>query len=264
MQTEPKTKASLPNSRPMVRCGVRLEVAPDSEGMSRAAAAFIVARLRTKPDALLCLPSGASPVRVFELLVEEHRRDPRLFARARFIKLDEWGGLAMDDPASCETYLQTRLVQPLGISPGRYFAWDSSPADPAAECARVAAWLAANGPIDLCLLGIGTNGHLGLNEPDEALRPGPHVARLSEESVGHGMLAAARRAPRFGLTLGMGDLLQSRQILLLASGESKARQMERFFWGEVFTDCPASFLWLHPAVSVFADEAAVARVRTVR
>jgi galactosamine-6-phosphate isomerase len=200
-------------------------------------------------------------VRVFELLIEARRRTPALFERARVIKLDEWGGLDMDDPASCETYLQARFIQPLGISAERYFAWNSRPADPTGECARVAAWLAANGPIDVCLLGIGTNGHLGLNEPDESLRSGPHVARLTDESAGHGMLKTARRQPEFGLTLGMADLLQSRQIVLLASGESKAIQMERLSWGEVFTDCPATFLWLHPRVTVFADEAAMSRAR---
>jgi galactosamine-6-phosphate isomerase len=228
--------------------------------MSRAAAEFLVAAVRAKPDLLLCLPAGSSPARVFELLIEARSRDPRLFARIRVIKLDEWGGLDMDDPASCEAYLQTRFLRPLGISPERYFGWRSVPPNPAEECDRVAAWLADQGPIDLCLLGIGTNGHLGLNEPGISLQPGPHVAQLTEESAGHGMLARARRRPEFGLTLGMADLLRSRQVVLLASGETKAAQMERLSWGEVFTECPASFLWLHPAVCLFADEAAMSRV----
>lgn len=243
-------------SRPL-----RIEVAPDFEGMSQAAAAFLVETLRARPDALVCLPSGSSPVRVFELLIEAQQQTPNLFAHTRVIKLDEWGGLDMDDPASCETYLQARFIRPLGISSDRYFAWNSRPVDPAHECARVAAWLTANGPIDVCLLGIGTNGHLGLNEPDESLHSGPHVTRLARESAGHGMLKAARRQPEYGLTLGVGDLLQSRQIVLLASGESKAAQMERLSWGEVFTDCPATFLWLHPSVTIFADEAAMSRAR---
>lgn len=264
MQNLLEEPASAAVCREFKRASWRITVAPDFEGMSRAAAAFLLAAIRAKPDSLLCLPSGASPVRLFELLAEEHRRDPRRFARLRVIKLDEWGGLEMDDPASCETYLWRRFLQPLGIGPDRYFGWRSCPQNPSQECDRVAAWLAKHGPIDLCLLGIGINGHLGLNEPALSLRPGPHVAQLTEESAGHGMLAHARRRPEYGLTLGMADLLQSRQVVLLASGESKAPQIERLAWGEVFTDCPASFLWLHPSVALFADEAAMSRAPAFR
>lgn len=260
-QPEPTDGPSRRTARQLIAGSLEIEIAADFEGMSQAAAEFLIETLRAKPDALVCLPSGSSPVRVFELLVAARRQTPDLFDRVRVIKLDEWGGLDLDDPASCETYLQARFIQPLGISPGRYFAWNSRPADPESECARVAAWLAANGPIDVCLLGIGTNGHLGLNEPGEALRARPHRARLTEESAGHGMLQGARQRPQYGLTLGLGDLLQSRRIVLLASGESKAIPLERLSWGEVFTDCPATFLWLHPRVTIFADEAAMSRAR---
>lgn len=247
-------------SRPELPAGWSLDVSADYETLSRQAAGFILGAIRRKPESLLCLPTGSSPARVYELLAAEHRQDPSAFAAVRIIKLDEWGGLAMDDPASCETALQKQILQPLGIAPERYFAWHSQPKDPAAECSRVAAWLALHGPIDLCLLGIGINGHLGLNEPDEALLPGPHVAQLTPESLQHGMLREARTPPRFGLTLGLADLLQSRRVVLLASGLAKAVPMQRFFWREIFTDCPASLLWLHPRVSVFCDEPASSRI----
>lgn len=252
--------AGSARSRPELPVGWSLDVSADYETLSRRAAGFIRDAIRRKPDSLLCLPTGSSPARVYEFLVEEHRQHPSTFAEVRVIKLDEWGGLAMDDPASCESALRKQILDPLGIGPERYFAWRSQPVDSAAECSRVAAWLARHGPIDLCLLGIGINGHLGLNEPDEALHPGPHVAQLTPESLQHGMLREARTRPLFGLTLGLADLLQSHQVVLLASGLAKAVPMQRFFWREIFTDCPASLLWLHPRVSVFCDEPASSRI----
>ena len=235
-----------------------MKVSPDYEKMSQAAAAFLVEEVRRKPDTLFCLPTGASPARTYELLVAHNGDEPGLFAQARWLKLDEWGGLAMDDPASCEADLRAKLIEPLRVSPERFFGWQSRPADPATECRRIAAGLAANGPIDVCVLGVGTNGHLGLNEPAEALQPGPHVAELSETAASHSMLKSARSRPQFGLTLGMADLLQARKIVLLVSGSHKAEPLRRFFTHEITTQFPASFLWLHSAVTIFCDRAATA------
>lgn len=235
-----------------------LKVSPDYETMSQSAAAFLAEETRRKPNTLFCLATGASPARTYELLALHNRQQPGLFGRAHWLKLDEWGGLAMDDPASCEADLRAKVIEPLHISPGRYFGWQSRPPDPAVESSRVADWLAANGPIDVCMLGVGTNGHLGLNEPAEALQPGPHVAELSETSVSHSMLKSACNRPQFGLTLGMADLLQSRKIVLLVSGGHKAEPLRRFFTREITTRFPASFLWLHPAVTIFCDHAAAA------
>lgn len=235
-------------------------VSADPEALSRAAAAFLLRVLAQKPDALVCLASGASPARTYQLLAAHGRRRPALFARVRWLQLDEWGGLAEDDPATCRAWLQRELLDPLRVPPGRFLGWSSQPSDPAAECRRVSAWLARHGPIDVAVLGVGTNGHLGLNEPAGALQPGPHVARLSPAARRHSMLSAARRAPRYGLTLGMADLLQARQVVLLVSGGHKARVLRRFFNRQITPAFPVSFLWLHPAVALFCDKAAAAGV----
>ena len=230
-----------------------LHVSPDFEAMSRAAAEFLAAETQRKPDALFCLATGASPARTYELLSREGRADRALFAQARFLKLDEWGGLAADDPGSCERYLRERLIGPLGIPRGRFFGWRNCPPDPTSECRRVARWLAAHGPVDISVLGMGTNGHLGFNEPAPYLTAGPHVARLSAASLGHSMLGGSRRGLCTGLTLGMADLLRSRQIVLLVSGRRKARQMRRLFTRRITPRFPVSLLWLHPDVHVFCD-----------
>lgn len=233
---------------------------PDAESMSVAAAAWVAQELHAKPDLLISLATGASPRRAYELLVDRARSEPALFARARWIKLDEWGGLAMNDPASCETFLREVLLDPIGVAPERYFGWESRPADVEAECSRVAGWLAANGPIDVQILGLGENGHLGFNEPAPELQSGPHRAQLSPVSLSHAMLGRSRNRVAYGLTLGMDDILNSRRILLLVSGARKAQQLLRLFAGGVTNEFPASWLQRHSDVVIFCDAAAASLV----
>ena len=237
-----------PNSDRMLKP----KVSPDHESLSRHAADWLAARLRARPDALLCLASGGTPTRTYELLASQ----PQRLRRARFLKLDEWGGLAMNDPATCESYFRRLLLAPLGRA-HRLHGLRSRPADPETECREVRAWLAVNGPIDVCILGLGVNGHLGFNEPAAALQPFAHVAKLSAASLNHGMLSNARNRPSYGLTLGMADLLASREILLLVSGRHKRAVLRRLLAGTVTPRLPASFLWLHPRVTLLCDEAAL-------
>ncbi len=229
---------------------------PDHESLSRQAAAWLVERLRERPTALICLSAGSTPNRTYELLAEHGAAEPALVSRCRLIKLDEWSDLAMADPATCEHQLQNLLVAPLGAA-DRYVAFESRPKDPGAECARVADWLHKHGPIDLCVLGLGVNGHLGFNEPADFLKPHAHVARLSESSLTHTMLQRSQGPTTFGMTLGMADLLQSREVLLLVSGSTKRDPLERLTSGRITTEFPASLLHLHPRVTMLTDAAAM-------
>jgi galactosamine-6-phosphate isomerase len=235
---------------------MRIEVADDHEGSSRRAARLIAAALRRRPGLLLGLATGETPTRTYARLAEMRDRDPALFRGVRVVKLDEWLGLAMGHPSTCETYLQEKVLEPWGVAPSRYEAFDSRPKDPNAECARVAGWLARHGPIDLCVLGLGANGHLLMNEPGASLIPGPHMARLSATTRRHSMVRSLSAPPRRGLTLGLGDILQSKAVLLLVSGRRKAAAFRRMMSGGVSTRCPASFLSLHPDVTVLCDREA--------
>ena len=221
--------------------------------MSRRAADEILADLRHNPGLLLGAATGSTPSRTYELLAQTARLDPAVFKEIRLIKLDEWGGLAPDDRATCESYLRQNLITPLGITPDCYAGWNSQPADPHAECDRIARWLSDHGPIDLCVLGLGANGHLAFNEPAESLTLDPHVARLSTTSLGHPMLASARSIPTFGLTVGMADILHSRRALLLVSGSHKTDQLRTLIEGPITTRFPASLLRLHPRLTIFCD-----------
>ena len=233
---------------------------PDAETMSRTVAARLADELRSKRNSLICLATGSSPQRAYELLVAHARAEPDLYDQARWLKLHEWGGLAIDDPASCEHFLRRHLLTPLAVSPERYFGWESQPADPAAECGRVAAWLAQHGPIDVQVLGLGKNGHLGFNEPTSQLQSGPHVANLSPSSLSHSMLLQSKGRVAYGLTLGMDDILRARQILLLVSGPQKAPQLRQLVTGRISPLFPASLLRCHRAVSVYCDAAAAALI----
>jgi galactosamine-6-phosphate isomerase len=218
------------------------------EAMSRRAADIILSEIRRNPRLLLGAATGFTPTRTYDLIAQDGP-----FPGLRLLKLDEWGGLPMDDPATCEAYLRKRLIRPLGISPDRYVAWNSNAPDAGPECTRIARFLREQGPIDLCVLGLGINGHLAFNEPAVTLKPGPHVATLSPASLGHPMLHDARSEPTYGLTVGMADILRSRQILLLVSGQSKAEQLRRLLDGGIITQFPASFLQLHANLTILCD-----------
>ena len=229
--------------------------------MSRAGAAQIISALRKNPRLLLCAATGSTPTRTYELLAEEFRLAPGLFRELRVLKLDDWGGLAMDDPGTSEIYVQGNLIRPLKISANRYTGFESNPADPAKECQRIETWLSQNGPIDLCVLGLGVNGHLAMNEPASTLQPRCHVATLSATTLQHSMLANARRPPKFGLTLGMAGLLQSKKLLLLVSGGTKREPLARLLEGKISTQLPASFLWLHADALCLCDAEAAAMIK---
>lgn len=225
----------------------------DYERLSGRAADLIAGAVVAEPELLFCAATGSTPTRTYQLLADKRNRRPGMFDRMRVIKLDEWGGVAMDDPSTCETYLQQNLVGPLHVSADRYVSFQSCPVVPEEECGRIRRLLRREGPIDLCLLGLGVNGHLGLNEPGETLNPFAHVAELSPTSLAHPMAHKARGTIRHGLTLGMADIMQSRKVLLLVSGRHKREQLRRLLSGTISSRFPASFLWMHADVTCLCD-----------
>lgn len=188
------------------------------------------------------MATGGSPLGLYRELV----RRGRPWNRAWITKLDEWYALPPTDPVTCEAYLRREVLGPLNADEERYLAFDGLAPDPEAECTRVSRALSARPPVDLAILGIGRNGHLGLNEPAPALVPGCHVATLAPSTRDHPMLATAPRRPTLGLTLGIADLLAARRVLLIVSGEGKGAVLRELARIQVSTQLPASFLHLHP------------------
>jgi galactosamine-6-phosphate isomerase len=226
------------------------------EQMSRGAAERVTQVLVNKRDAVLCAATGNSPTGLYRELAHAAQEDPALFAAVRLVKLDEWLGVSPDHPASCEHYLRNKVVAPLRISSDRYLAFRSDSADPEQECARVQTELDRRS-LDVCILGLGANGHVGLNEPGSSLELGCHVSRLTDETRKHGLLADLEPKPSHGLTLGLGDILRARKIVLVVTGRGKERAFAALLTGKLTTAAPVSLLALHHDVDVFVDESSV-------
>jgi galactosamine-6-phosphate isomerase len=235
---------------------MRIQIDKDYKAMSARAADFIVAELKQRPNLLLCASAGGTPTSPYEQLAARYGRQPQPFSKMRVVQIDEWVGPSPDHPATCRYDLQTNLLAPLRTNSSRFRGYKSDAADPHREARAMSQWLAKNGPIDICILGLGLNGHIAMNEPGDALTPHAHVSNLTPQSQKHSMLATLKRKPRYGLTLGMADILCSRKILLLVSGPSKTAILKRMLQPQVTTQLPASFLHLHPDVTVLCDRAA--------
>lgn len=228
----------------------------DHEAMSLEAARWLWDRMTQGRHGPICLASGGTPTRMYQLVAEKNRRHGAILLDppATFLKLDEWGGLEADDPGSCEFHLRSTLVEPLGTN-CIFEGFHGSAPSLSQECERIANWLRENGPLKACVLGLGLNGHLGFNEPAKYLQPHAHVTPLSTTSLEHAMLGGRTVRPTQGITLGMADLLQADEILLVVSGENKREAVRRLLTPEIDSQFPASFLWLHPRVHLYCDAA---------
>jgi galactosamine-6-phosphate isomerase len=235
---------------------LKLEVADSYEAMSRRAEQIVAAELKRKPELIFCASAGGTPTGLYGQMAARHRLRPDLFGRMRVLQIDEWGGLPKGHAASCEVDLRVKLLEPLEIKKNRYVGFQTETRDPESEASRVARWLSANGPIDICILGLGVNGHIAMNEPGETLTPHAHVARLAKSSLHHAMLKNLTRKPRHGMTVGMADILSSRIVLLLVNGQRKRDALKRLLKPEITTQFPASLLWLHPRAIFLCDREA--------
>lgn len=225
--------------------------------LSHRAKDIVIQQIKKNKNLLLCTATGGSPTETYDLLGQEYQAQPELFAQLRIIKLDEWGGIPMDHPATCESYLQNHLIQPLQIPTSRYIGFKSNPTDPLQECMNIQEKLELQGPIDLCILGLGMNGHLAFNEPAGFLQPNCHLAELSVMSLQHPMASEMHLKPTYGLTLGMADILHSKMILILITGRQKKTIVSKFLSKKITSSVPASFLWLHPNVICLIEKDAV-------
>ncbi len=227
------------------------------EELSQKAKDIILQKIKRKKDLLLCAATGGSPTETYRLLGKEHLRRPGLFAELRILKLDEWGGTPLDDKGTCESYLQDHLLQPLHISESRYIGFNSCPDDPMQECLNIQEQLDKEGPIDICILGLGINGHLALNEPAEYLQPHCHKVELSGQSLQHPMTSEMLIKPTYGLTLGMADIFCSKMIIILIHGQQKKKMVSQLLSKKISSSVPASFLWLHPNVICLIEKDAL-------
>jgi glucosamine-6-phosphate deaminase len=238
---------------------VNVRVFPSEQEAAAACAAQIAAEVSARPELVLGLPTGRSPLHVYREVVSLHQRGELDLARVTTFNLDEFLGLSPEDPVSFRAYMDRHLFQHVNLAPERIHFFDGSAPDAEGECARYDAALAAAGGLDVVVLGIGPNGHVAFNEPAEALRAMSHRVLLTRETrqalaplVGDD----TSRVPMAALTLGMAPLLQARKVHLLAFGASKAAPVTATVHGPISPRCPASFLQLHRDVHLWLDTVA--------
>ena len=236
---------------------MEIDILDTFDELSNKASDIIIREIKKKNKLLLCTSTGESPIGTYKLLRKEYEKQPELFARLRIIKLDEWGGIPMNHPSTCESYLQFHLIQALQLSGKRYISFNSNPEDSILECGKIQELLDKEGPIDLCILGFGKNGHLAFNEPADYLKPHCHIAELSAVSLQHSMVSGMHIKPTYGLTLGMSDILQSKRIIILINGPHKRSIVNSFLSKKITNSVPASFLWLHPKVNCLITKDAI-------
>jgi glucosamine-6-phosphate deaminase len=222
-------------------------------------AARIAAALGSRPDLVLGLPTGRTPVLLYRELASLAARGDADFSRATTFNLDEFLGVGPDDRGSYRAFMERHLFSKIPIPRDRINFLNGATDDPDAECARYERAIAAAGGIDLQLLGIGANGHIGFNEPADALVSLTHRVTLRQETrrANAGLFGGdVNRVPAEALSMGMATILQARGLVLLATGAEKARCIERMVNGQLTTRLPASFLQLHPQVNVVLDASA--------
>ncbi|CAN5556405.1 glucosamine-6-phosphate deaminase [soil metagenome] len=232
-----------------------LRVLPVGEWAS-ALAGFLSARLYEYPAMRLVLPTGDTPAALYAELVETAGRGEVSFADAELLLLDEYVGLAPDDPARCDATLRAQLVDRLAVRPRAFHAVAVDTLAP--EAAADAHDAVAAGGLDIALVGLGRNGHIGFNEPGSTSDSPTRVVPLTPESIAASAGYGAHGRPTRGITLGLRRLLQAREVWLLVTGAHKTEVLRAALEGPETPDVPASYLRRHPRLFVFADEKAAA------
>lgn len=237
---------------------MQVRIFRNADLLADAAADVIADVIKNKPGAVLGLATGASPVKTYARLVEKYRSGEISFRDVRTFNLDEYIGLAPSDPNSYHWFMKANLFDDLDIDPDNTHVPDGCAADPEGYGKAYDGMIDAAGGIDLQLLGIGVNGHIGFNEPADNFTGGTHVTALAESTIAANSKYFGDESlmPRTAITMGIGNIMKARSVLLIATGESKARSVKETIEGEVTPLFPASALQQHPDAKIFLDEAA--------
>ncbi len=238
---------------------MRVYTCADYAAMSRKAATILAAEVVRKPDCVLGLATGSTPIGAYEQLVAWHKQGDLSFAQVKSVNLDEYFGLAPDHDQSYRYFMQTHLFDHVDILPENTHVPSGLAADPAAECARYDQVVRSLGGADMQLLGMGHNGHIGFNEPAEDFPLGTHLVDLTASTIeaNKRFFASEADVPRQALTMGIGTIMSARRVLVVVSGADKAEIVRKAFLGPVTPRVPASILQLHPDVTLVGDEAAL-------
>ncbi|WP_341225868.1 glucosamine-6-phosphate deaminase [uncultured Arcticibacterium sp.] len=227
----------------------------DAEALSLAVAKFIIALIKGKPTATLVLTSGDTPRRAYQLAVDMAQSVD--FSKCMIIGLDEWVGIGPESVGSCRYIVEENFLKPLNVTKENYTFFDSLSPDLTSECQRVDKLILDRGGLDLMLVGIGLNGHIGLNEPGYAFDHYCHVTDLAQMTIDVGQKYFEAATPLTkGITVGLKHLLEAKTAMIMASGEKKAAIIGQTVNSPVSTEIPSTVFQLHKEGLIWVDELA--------
>ncbi|WP_053363385.1 glucosamine-6-phosphate deaminase [Bacillus sp. FJAT-27251] len=232
------------------------------EEMSRIAADIIIDKVRSNPGINLGLATGSTPVGMYENLVKDHQEKGTSYKSVKTFNLDEYIGLSSENPNSYRSFMNEQLFNHIDIPIENTHVPHGDAKDSHQECAEYEALLKKHGGVDLQILGIGGNGHIGFNEPGTSFQSETHIIELAESTrrANARFFNSLEEVPTQAITMGIASIMESKEILLLVSGEKKNQALKQLLEGDVSEDFPASVLKTHPNVTIIADEAALSEV----
>lgn len=241
---------------------MKIIVTENYEEMSRVAADCMAEVVKGKPDCVLGLATGDTPIGMYQNLVAMYQAGELDFSRVRSVNLDEYYPITPDNSQSYRYFMNDKLFCHVNIDAKNTHVPDGTAADPDAFCRSYEEKIDALGGADIQVLGIGRNGHIGFNEPSDALIPFTHLTELTESTIEANarFFDSEDDVPKHALTMGVQSVFKARRILLLASGASKAEAVRAMLNGNITTQCPASLLCLHPDVTLVCDKDAYSLV----
>ncbi|MCI9034679.1 MAG: glucosamine-6-phosphate deaminase [Lachnospiraceae bacterium] len=235
--------------------------AKDYNDMSRKAANLISAQILLKPNCVLGLATGSTPLGTYRQLVERYNQGDLDFSEITTVNLDEYKGLTHDNSQSYYYFMNENLFSKVNINKSKVFLPDGTEPDSETACQKYNEILHAVGVIDLQLLGLGHNGHIGFNEPADFFTTETHCITLSERTIQANarFFATAEEVPRQAYTMGIKTIMSAEKVLVVISGEDKADIVKKAFFGPITPQVPASILQLHRNAVIIADEAALSK-----
>jgi glucosamine-6-phosphate deaminase len=233
-------------------------VASNYETLSDVAAKMVIEVINKKPNAVIGLATGSTPIGLYETLIAYHKKGVVDFSDVTSFNLDEYVGLSESHPQSFRYFMDSNFFSHININPKNTHIPNGMAKDIALECKNYDAMLEASNGIDIQILGIGTNGHIGFNEPNDALILGTHVATLAKETIiaNSRFFNAISEVPTRAITMGIGNIMRAKKIVVLASGSEKSDIIKELFDDKVTTQVPVSLLKIHPDVTIIVDELA--------
>ena len=241
---------------------MKIYVSEDYKDMSRKAANIVSAHVILNPACVLGLATGSTPIGMYKQLIDWYNKGDLDFSQVKSVNLDEYVGLAPTHDQSYRYFMQTNLFDHVNIDPGNTNVPNGLASDPEAECERYNQVIRSMGGIDVQVLGMGHNGHIGFNEPGHAFELETHMVNLTERTIEANarFFASKDEVPKRAITMGIKSIMQARQILVVVSGEDKAEIVKKAFYGPVVPEVPASILQMHPNVVLCGDKAALSKI----